>query len=376
MQAQEQVICLPTGDGMVLIFFTDPEAPTRFALKLSAALQSFSQYKLRIGIHSGPVNRVIDVNHRENVAGAGINMAQRVMDCGDAGHILVSKRVADDLAQYTRWQQYLHDLGEVRVKHGELLHLFNLYTDTEGNSVRPTKFQANKATTAKRTSARRIVLISAGALLLGIIGLLILARAWKTTSPPPVVAGGILHYWVQVQKYRDGVPEGPRSRLIREPEEGFQGGEHVWLNVASPQAGHLYVIYESPVRLKFPQYTFLFPSQTANNNSSALAANQSSRVPDSRGFLIDAKNDTVKVWIIWSAQRVKALEAIAKEVVTMERQGVVNNDVQAGMIQEFIREHATAKPEAARDEANKLLVLRSTSDVMITLRLLTLNRPL
>ena len=111
--AVDKLVRLPTGDGMALAFFTSPDAPVKCAIELSAALQSYPQLKLRMGINSGPVDAVSDVNDRSNVAGAGINMAQRVMDCGDAGHILLAKRVADDLGQYESWQPYLHELGVV-----------------------------------------------------------------------------------------------------------------------------------------------------------------------------------------------------------------------------------------------------------------------
>jgi len=139
-EAADKLIRLPTGDGMVLVFFTSPEAPVRCAMEIAKALKGVSDLGLRQGVHSGPVNKVIDVNDRSNVAGGGINMAQRVMDCGDAGHILLSKRVADDLGQYGRWRPHLHDLGQVEVKHGVRLELVNLITDEVGNPAIPEKF--------------------------------------------------------------------------------------------------------------------------------------------------------------------------------------------------------------------------------------------
>src|SRR5213080_4398186 len=113
-----KLIRLPVGDGMALVFFNSPEAPVRCAIEISRALKDSPNIPLRMGIHSGPVNEVQDVNDQTNVAGAGINIAQRVMDCGDAGHILLSKRVAEDLAQARFWRAYLHDLGEFEAKHG------------------------------------------------------------------------------------------------------------------------------------------------------------------------------------------------------------------------------------------------------------------
>src|SRR6476660_5013088 len=143
-EAEGKLIRLPTGDGMALVFRTNPEAPAQCALEIARALKEHPRIALRMGIHSGPVNEVVDVNQRTNVAGAGINMAQRVMDCGDAGHILVSKHVAEDLEQHDRWRPLLHDLGSCEVKHGVRLDVSNLYSDEVGNPQLPKKFQALK----------------------------------------------------------------------------------------------------------------------------------------------------------------------------------------------------------------------------------------
>src|SRR6478735_2559457 len=137
---------LPTGDGMALVFATTPDTPVSCALEISKALRSHPELQVRMGIHSGPVSGVVDVSGRSNIAGAGINLAQRVMDCGDAGHILLSKRVADDLEQYRQWRSHLHDLGECEVKHDVRVHVVNLYTDELGNRELPGKFQQVKAT--------------------------------------------------------------------------------------------------------------------------------------------------------------------------------------------------------------------------------------
>ena len=134
----DRLIKIPTGDGMALIFYNSPEQPVNCALEISRALKS-SPLPVRMGVHSGPVSAVTDLNNRTNAAGMGINVAQRIMDCGDTGHILLSKRVAEDLQQYSRWRPHLHDLGEVEVKHGERVHVFNFYTDDAGNSDLPKK---------------------------------------------------------------------------------------------------------------------------------------------------------------------------------------------------------------------------------------------
>jgi len=136
-EAEGKLVRLPTGDGMALVFRSSPEAPAQCALELSRSLQAHPELSVRMGIHSGPVNEVADVNERTNITGSGINMAQRVMDCGDAGHILFSKRVADDLEQYPQWRPHLHELGECEVKHGRKVTLVNFYTDEIGNPEPP-----------------------------------------------------------------------------------------------------------------------------------------------------------------------------------------------------------------------------------------------
>ena len=153
--ATDQIISLPTGDGMALVFFGDPEAAVRCAQELAAAVQEHPELKLRIGVHSGPVYRMSDINANRNVTGGGINMAQRVMDCGDAGHILVSKTTADFLMQVGNWQGLLHDLGEAEVKHGVKLHIYNLYRTELGNPQRPAKL---RLASRKRYSRRLIAL--------------------------------------------------------------------------------------------------------------------------------------------------------------------------------------------------------------------------
>jgi tetratricopeptide (TPR) repeat protein/class 3 adenylate cyclase len=151
-QAEDQLIRLPTGDGMALVFFHDPEAPVRCALELSRSLRDHRGIKLRMGIHSGPVYRVADINANRNVAGGGINIAQRVMDCGDVGHILLSSAEAEVLGQLSAWCPMLHDLGEVEVKHGARVHLYNLYTEEVGKSEPPKKITAQRAALALAAS--------------------------------------------------------------------------------------------------------------------------------------------------------------------------------------------------------------------------------
>jgi TolB-like protein/class 3 adenylate cyclase/Tfp pilus assembly protein PilF len=164
-----RLIKIPTGDGMALVFYTSPEAPAQCAVEISRAIKEHPNLPLRMGVHSGPVSGVIDVNGHANLAGAGLNMAQRVMDCGDAGHVLVSKRVADDLGEYEHWRPLLHDLGECEVKHGMRVSIANLHADQVGNPQPPKKFQTLKKHSARmRWAATTAALLALAAIVAGI----------------------------------------------------------------------------------------------------------------------------------------------------------------------------------------------------------------
>jgi class 3 adenylate cyclase len=197
-EAAGKLIKIPTGDGMALVFQDRLEAPVECALEISRALKHHPTLPLRMGVHSGPISGVIDVNERANVAGAGINMAQRVMDCGDAGHILLSKHVAEDLEQFARWKPFLHDLGECEVKHGVRVQVVNLHTEEVGNPEPPEKFRHLRgkrkpgATLPRSTTTmvrpNRTVVVAA----LLIVGVLAVAMwlFWHRQSPKPVSSVG------------------------------------------------------------------------------------------------------------------------------------------------------------------------------------------
>jgi TolB-like protein/class 3 adenylate cyclase/Tfp pilus assembly protein PilF len=179
-----RLIKIPTGDGITLVFYHSPEAPVECALEISRALKQHPELQLRMGVHSGPVSGVIDATEKANVAGAGINIAQRVMDCGDAGHILLSKHVAEDLEEYPHWQPHLHELGECEVKHGVRVSVVNLYTAELGNPAVPEKLKAARVAAAarkKRTAFRRVSL--GVACLLAVIALIIFLL-FRYRQPP------------------------------------------------------------------------------------------------------------------------------------------------------------------------------------------------
>jgi TolB-like protein/class 3 adenylate cyclase/Flp pilus assembly protein TadD len=196
-EAAGQLTILPTGDGMALVFTGSVEEPVECALEISHALRAQPSLPVRMGIHSGPVHHVKDANERDNIAGVGINIAQRVMDCGDAGHILVSKRVADDLAQQRRWQPYLHELGDVEVKHGVVVSLVNLYAETIGNPTPPARFGKGRGKnsrsgvgTSKGLSplARSIFIVVGLLILLAIVSVIFAPAIMRTLQPRHLTA--------------------------------------------------------------------------------------------------------------------------------------------------------------------------------------------
>src|SRR5438552_2320663 len=167
-EAASRLLKIPAGDGMALVFYASPEAPVQCAVEISGALQEHPRLHLLMGVHSGPVSGVIDVNGHANLAGAGINMAQRVMDCGDAGHILLSKHVAEDLEEYEQWRPLLHDLGTCEVKHGVRVSVVNLYDDQFGNATLPRKFETvQKHRAHVRWTAVAVALLVLGAIVGG-----------------------------------------------------------------------------------------------------------------------------------------------------------------------------------------------------------------
>src|SRR5215470_13053978 len=164
-ESEGKLLRLPTGDGGALVFRSSSEAPVLCALEISKELKRHPEVRVRMRIHSGPVNEITDLNEQANIAGAGINIAQRVMDCADAGHILLSKHVAEDLEQYAHWKPLLHDLGPCEVKHGVSVDLVSLYSDEIGNSKLPAKLQAVR----KRRAHVRWAAIAAALLVIGAI---------------------------------------------------------------------------------------------------------------------------------------------------------------------------------------------------------------
>src|SRR5438067_2830372 len=218
-EAAGRLIKIPAGDGMALVFYTSPEAPAQCAVEISRLLKKHPRLQLRMGVHSGPVSGVIDVTGRANLAGAGLNVAQRVMACGDAGHILVSKHVAEDLEEYEHWRPLLHSLGAREVKHGPCVMHVNLYTGKFGNPQLPKKFQALK----KHSARVRWAAMTAALLALAVIvaGIAMFSRyRLRSTIPPPEKSIAVLPFENRSEDkanayFADGIQDEILSRLSK-----------------------------------------------------------------------------------------------------------------------------------------------------------------
>jgi TolB-like protein/class 3 adenylate cyclase len=211
-EASDRLIKIATGDGMALVFYTSPEAPARCAMELSRAVKDHPRLRLRMGIHSGPVSGVVDVTDRTNLAGAGLNLAQRVMNCGDAGHILLSRHVAEDLSEFEEWRPLLHDLGECDVKHGTRISLTNLYTEEVGNPAIPEELKTERAAAAakrKRTALQRVSFgVCALLAAVGVIALLFFRYAPRFAATALAVPG-------------KSIAVLPFESLSRDPDNAF-----------------------------------------------------------------------------------------------------------------------------------------------------------
>ena len=366
----DQLVLLPTGDGVALTFFGDPIAPVECAVQISRALKSRPELKLRMGVHSGPVFRTVDINRARNVAGGGINLAQRVMDSGDGGHILVSKTVADMLSQLRDWRDYLHELGEHSVKHGEKIVLFNLYGADFGNQEQPAKIAAPLPPAGRKKSQMKMIAataVVAVALVAAVNWKSLVCRLSPSSSPcvAAVTTQRTLLYWITVQRYRDGQP-------YREPfqvagEMIFELDFRIFLHLKSGQSGHLYIINEGPVPIDgLPSYNVLFPKPAMNSGQAFLEAGSEIQLPERGGFSFDAEQGTEKLWFIWAAEAVSPLEAV-KGLANPQDRGVIRDRQRKAEIQQFLAEHYAEKPLVERLEEKRQTLVTAGGDILVHL---------
>lgn len=340
-----QLLRLPTGDGMALSFFGELETPLRCAVEISRALRQHPNIKLRMGIHSGLVYRIADINENLNIAGGGINIAQRVMDCGDAGHILLSKRMADDVGRMSRWSKDLHDLGEAEVKHHQLVHIYSLYNDEIGNPELPGKLRlASKL----RPSRRRLVLASA---LLLTFALIILGSIWLIRSLPETRS---LTYSLTVQKMLDGRKVG--DEYESSGQEPYGNGWRYRMNINARQSGYLYMFNEGTVN-----YNLLFPAEVNNNHVMPQQTTQTV------WYFFDENPGIERVWIIFSDRPLSDLDAIVRVVTgdATQQKLAIRDPQQLKVVRDMTAQSNPIQPVA--HNSRKQSVVSGYGDVLVSL---------
>ncbi len=304
--AKDELLSLPSGDGMALVFLRDPVSPAKCALEIAAALKDHAQIKLRMGLHIGPVRRHADIRENMNVVGGGINMAQRVMDCGDTGHILVSQQVAEVLQQLRGWSDLLHDLGVQEVKHGVKVHLYSLSKDGLGNQHIPKKLQPAAAAGIPQPRPRSQWAYVTALVLVVLAGVFFALR----DSKKPVVP-----------------PARPAEASLPERE------------------------------LRYSNVNSLFPSPAAFDGSARLDAGKEFKT----GYLVfDKEKGREKLWLVWSDAPIPELDAL-KQWVNSKDIGAVKNINQARAALDLVAKHAA---NVAVSEANEMTVLKGRASVL------------
>jgi hypothetical protein len=316
------------------------------------------------------VYRIADINANMNVAGGGINMAQRVMDCGDAGHILVSSAVADVLGHLAGWPKYLTDLGEHRVKHGVKMHLYAVCVDDVANREIPEKLRPKGGAATNRS--KRLAVVAAAVLVIAAgAGALAWQSGWFTPAPAVTARPErTMSYWVTVQKYRDEQPFQDPFRLAG--DINFEANYRIQLGFSSPQEGYLYLINEGPESTDAaPDYHVLFPSPVMNGGSPRLAANAQILIPpDGKKFIrFDEQQGTEKLWMVWAKEEPPVLaSAVEAATFTAAGGGAVADAARATALRRYLADTSRTMPEVRQDDAGKQSVVTAKGDVLVYLR--------
>lgn len=369
----QDLIRLPTGDGLALVFFTDPEAPVRAAVEVSRLLKQNPEIKMRMGIHSGFVNRIADINNKMNVAGIGINIAQRVMDCGDAGHILLSKRVADDLVQLARWSDHLADLGDAEVKHGVIVHLFNLRGSDFGNPDVPAKLQKvlPKPRSYKKAAAAAAVILA----VVGLVAGLWYRKTIATTSnannsnnsaivSPKVNPERALVYWLLMQRVHN-------DKAIGEPipsagDVKYQKDWALQFNLQPTEPGALYLLNVGRAKDGSEKFNILYPIPAQGKINPNLAADQTAQTSWLQ-FMDESPEE--KFWIIWSTKSLPDVNAVFGSAA--ENRGVITNPDQIARIRSYINLYDRSKLNIEMDKAKQQTSIKGHGEIVVALLELT-----
>ncbi len=394
--AADQLVKLPTGDGMALVFFTSNPLPAvECALEVARRLRGEAQTPVRIGIHAGPVYRVPNISSQNNVAGGGIDTAQRVMNCGDAGHVLVSQPVAEVLQQLNQWRERLHDLGEAEVVHGARIRIYNLFTADAGNPETPAKLvplsRLNSETIPATAMPPKKSATPKAAVIAGALAVLVLiisgALFWlNRSSDAPATSNQntnaattqpverTLNFWLTVQKMKDGREDG--APFQSEGRDVFTDGWRFRLNVSSKDAGHLYLLNESPATggsaaSDEPRYQILFPSPQIKSGDARLPAAETVTIPSESWYFFtgakEGQRGTEKMWMVWSKDPLPTFEDLKN--VPAEKSGVraIGDPKQTDAVQKFLTQNSTDMPVAERDRQKRQNVIRGKGDTVVNL---------
>jgi hypothetical protein len=338
-------------------------------MQISSVVKQHDDIKLRMGIHSGMVYRSADINKNMSVSGGGISLAQQVMDFGDAGHILVSKRVADDLSQLSRWSNCFKDLGQVTNNEGSKLHIFNLNSDGLGNPELPGRFRRTPATFFTRNLWwRPAALVFALTVGLSLLAFNYWSRSNSSPTAPAAAAGSSaapaagkeqsLAYWLTVQKMKDkkevGSPIESTGNLL------FEKGWTFRFNLRTSQSGYFYLLNVGPNQNGEDEYNVLFPTTKNNNGSAAIAANQ---IKQTEWYEFTEKPGVEKLWIIWSEKPLADLEAIFKQADSQD--GVIKDAQQIERVKTFLNSQ-TNSPEVTPDEAKNLTTVKGHGETLVS----------
>jgi serine/threonine protein kinase len=339
-----ELISLPTGDGMALVFFGNPMASAECALDIARAARSNPAIRLRTGLHSGPVYRVADINKNRNVTGGAINMAQRVMDAGDAGHILVSAALAETLSQFSGWKQRLTDMGEHAVKHGALMRFYNLCAEDAGNPAVPSKWE--QAPTPPRRSRGTLIMGAIAVALAAGVGIYVALRPGE--APPVIPAKNVpsplaleLEYSVNVKR--------PDGRITRYSSERIvPAGYEVQVQVQPPKPGFLYVVNDGPLDAHTQVIVVLYPG---TDTPAAIEGGKTFQAP---WALLDQANGGENLYLIWSAAPVPEMEALKdRKDLLFNNHVTLRDDLRSSTLQ-FLSNNEIAESDIRKDhEAGK-----------------------
>ena len=358
-EKNNELLRLPTGDGVALVFFGDPEAAAQCAIEVATELKKKPHLQLRMGVHTGPVYRISDINTQMNVSGGGINMAQRVMDAGDAGHILLSKSTAEVLMQLSKWAPLLEDLGEHAVKHGVKVQLFSLRTAEVGNPDKPSKLLKAAAPPlppavdhhVEKSSSRSAILAAMAVLVVGLGGF----GLWRFLNPP--LPEQSFEYSITVHKFSDN------REFTLAKEVLFEKGHGIAVNLRSDNTGYLYILNEGPLADNKVAFVVQYP---APGKASALAGGQAARIPAEQWLVFDDQPGTEKLYVVWGVKPVPELERL-QGVAPDAKSGhvIIQDDSQVETLRQLMKRYLVNDTQVERNREQKRSTIRGRSDVLV-----------